>query len=203
MALSLRVCTTILLVALSVPGVCRAQSKNKPPDVRPSPIAGEVHGTPVRKTPALTDDDIALLAPRPAANPAEAPKAEAAVEPATKAPAEAPKAEAAAEPATRAPAEAPQDPEKRKAEIAALEQQIKEKQRKIQLLMRMFVLDEEAFLKDPSGQSEEEETRAKRRFEQEELLQEGKEVARLRARLEQIVPPGAEKAPPAKGVAAN
>ena len=107
------------------------------------------------------------------------------------------------EPATRAPAEAPQDPEKRKAEIAALEQQIKEKQRKIQLLMRMFVLDEEAFLKDPSGQSEEEETRAKRRFEQEELLQEGKEVARLRARLEQIVPPGAEKAPPAKGVAAN
>lgn len=186
MALSLRVCTTILLAALSMPGVCRAQSKNKPPDVRPSPIAGEVHGTPVRKTPALTDDDIALLAPRPAANPAEAPKAEAAVEP-----------------ATRAPAEAPQDPEKRKAEIAALEQQIKEKQLKIQLLMRMFVLDEEAFLKDPSGQSEEEEARAKRRFEQEELLQEGKEVARLRARLEQIVPPGGEKAPPAKGVAAN
>ena len=40
--------------------------------------------------------------------------------------------------------------------------------------MRMFVLDEQAFLKDPSGQSEEEEARAKRRFEQEELLQEGK-----------------------------
>lgn len=186
MALSRRVFTTILLGAVSMPGVCRAQSKNKPPDVQPSSIADEVHGTQVKKTPALTDDDIALLAARPAANPVEALKPE-----------------AAAEPATREFAAAPQDPQKRKAEIAALEQQIKEKQLKIQLLMRMFVLDEEAFLKDPSGQSEEEEARAKRRFEQEELLQEGKEVARLRARLEQIVPPGDEKAAPAKGVAAN
>jgi len=186
MALSLRVFTTILLGAVSMPGVCRAQSKNKPPDVQPSSIAGEVHGTPVKKTPALTDDDIALLAPQPTANPAETPKAE-----------------TAAEPATKASPEAPQNPEERKAEIAALEQQIKEKQLKIQLLMRMFVLDEQAFLKDPSGQSEEEEARAKRRFEQEELLQEGKEVARLRARLEQIARPGGEKAAPAKGVAAN
>jgi hypothetical protein len=186
MTLSLRVNATILLTALSVPGVCRAQTRNKPPDVQPSSIAGEVHGTQVKKTPALTDDDIALLAARPAANPAETPKAE-----------------TAAEPATKASAEAAQDPDKRQMEIAALEQQIKEKQLKIQLLMRMFVLDEEAFLKDPSGQSEEEEARAKRRFEQEELLQEGKEVARLRARLEQIVPPGGEKATPAKSVAAN
>ena len=186
MALSLRVYATILLGTLSMPGVCRAQNKNKPPDVQPPPIAGEVHGTPVKKTPALTDDDIALLAPRPAANAAETPKTG-----------------AATEPAARESAAGPQDPEKRKAEIAALEQQIKEKQLKIQLLMRMFVLDEEAFLKDPSGQSEEEEARAKRRFEQEELLQEGKEIARLRARLEQIMPAGGEKATPAEGVAAN
>jgi hypothetical protein len=186
MALSLRVCAIILLTALSMPGICRAQSKNKPPDVRPSPIAGEVHGTPVKKTPALTDDDIALLAPRPAANPTGTPGAE-----------------TPAEAATREFAAVPQDPEKRKTEIAALQQQIKEKQLKIQLLMRMFVLDEQAFLKDPSGQYEEEEGRAKRRFEQEELLQAGKEIARLRARLEQTVPPGSEKAVPAKGVAAN
>jgi len=186
MALSLRVVTAVLLGAVSMPGACRAQSKNKPPDVQPSSIAGEVHGTQVKKTPALTDDGIALLAPRPAANPAETAKTD-----------------APGEPATKASAEVPQDPEKRKAEIAALEQQIKEKQLKIQLLMRMFVLDEEAFLKDPSGQSEEEEARAKRRFEQEELLQEGKEVARLRARLELIVAAGSEKAAPAKGVAAN
>ncbi len=186
MPLSLRVYAAVLLGILSLSGVCRAQNKNKPPDVQPSSIAGEVHGTPVKKTPALTDDDIALLAPRPAANPAETPKTD-----------------AAAESAAREPAADPQDPEKRKAEIAALEQQIKEKQLKIQLLMRMFVLDEEAFLKDPSGQSEEEEARAKRRFEQEELLQEGKEVARLRARLGQIAPPDGEKAAPAKGIAAN
>lgn len=186
MALSLRVFTTILLGVLSMPGVCRAQSKNKPPDGQPSSIAGEVHGTPVKKTPALTDDDIALLAPRAAANPAETPKAE-----------------TAAELGARESAATPQDPEKRQAEIAALEQQIKEKQLKIELLMRMFVLDEEAFLKDPSGQSEDEEARAKRRFEQDELLQEGKEIARLRARLEQIAPPGGEKAAPAKSVAAN
>jgi hypothetical protein len=186
MALSLRVCTTILLGVVSMPGVCQAQRKNKPRNAQPSAIAGEVHGTPVKKTPALTDDGIALLAPRPAANPAETPKAE-----------------TAAQPATKASAEAPQDPEKRKAEIAALEQQIKEKQLKIQLLMRMFVLDEQAFLNDPSGQSEEEEARAKRRFEQEELLQEGKEVARLRARLEQIAPPGSDKTVPVKGATAN
>ena len=186
MTLSLRVCTAVLLGVLSMPGACRAQSNAKPQDVPPSSIAGEVHGTPVKKTPALTDDDIALLAPRPAANPAETPKPE-----------------AAAEPATKATPEALQDPEKRQAEVAALQQQIKEKQRKIELLMRMFVLDEEAFLKDPSGQSEEEEARAKRKFEQDELLREGKEIAQLRARLEQIAPPGGEKAAPAKGVAAN
>jgi hypothetical protein len=186
MALSLRVVMAVLLGAVSMPGVCRAQSKNKPPDLLPSSIAGEVHGTQVKKTPALTDDDIALLAPHPAASPAETPKA----------------AEAA-EPATRESAADPQDPEKRKSEIAALEQQIKEKQLKIQLLMRMFVLDEEAFLRDPSGQSEEEEARAKRRYEQDELMKEGKDVARLRARLEQITPPGSEKTAPAKGATAN
>lgn len=186
MALSVRVVTAVLFGAVSMPGVCRAQSKTKPPDLQPSSIAGEVHGTQVKKTPALTDDGIALLAPRPAANPAETAKTE-----------------AAAGPATKSSAEAPQNPEERKAAIAALEQQIKDKQLKIQLLMRMFVLDEEAFLKDPSGQSEEEEARAKRRYEQEELLQQGKEVARLRARLEQIAPPGSEKAAPAKGLTAN
>ncbi len=186
MTLSLRVYTTILLGTLSVPGVCRAQNKSKPADVQPPPIAGAVHGTPVKKTPALTDDDIALLAPRPTANPAENQRTDAVVEPAAR--------ESAADSL---------GPEKGKAEVAALEQQIKEKQLKIQLLMRMFVLDEEAFLKDPSGQSEDEEARAKRRFEQEELLQEGKEVARLRARLEQLAPPSGEKAAPAKGVAAN
>jgi len=186
MTLSLRIGTTIVLGILSTPGVCRAQSKSKPPDAQPSSIDGEVHGTPVKKTPPLTDDDIALLAPRPATGTVGAPKTD-----------------AAAEPAAKESATATQEPEKRKAEIAALEQQIKEKQRRIQLLMRMFVIDEQAFLRDPSGQSEEDEARAKRQFEQEELLQEGKDIARLRARLAQVALPADEKPAPAKGVTAN
>ena len=64
--------------------------------------------------------------------------------------------------------------------------------------MRMFVPDEQAFLKDPSGQSEGQEARAKRKFEQEELLQKAKEIAQLRTRLDLIAPAGGEKAAPPK-----
>ena len=186
MALSLRVGAMIVLGMLGLPAVCRAQNKDKPRNVQTSSIAGEVHGTPIKKTPALTDDDIALLALRPAAKLPEASRTD-----------------SAAKTSTIEPGEAAQDPEKVRAEIATLEQQIKDKQRKIQLLMRMFVIDEQAFLKDPSGQSEEQEARAKRRYEQEELLQQGKDIARLRARLEQIAPPGSAKQAPVKSVAAN
>jgi len=82
--------------------------------------------------------------------------------------------------------------------MLALEHQIKEKQRRIELLMRMFVLDEQAFLMDPSGQSEDEEVRAKRKFEQEELLQQGKDIARLRTRLDLLTAASSEKAAPVK-----
>jgi len=186
LALFFRVGTAILLGTLSMPGACRAHSNTQSPDAQPSQIVGQVRGTPVKKTPLPTDDSIALLAPRTAANPAESLKRG-----------------TAAGPAAKESAELPQDPEKRKAEMAALEQQIKEQQRKIQLLMRMFVLDEQAFLKDPSGESEKDEVRAKRRFEQEELLQEGKEVALLRARLDLLAAASREKVTPAAGVLAN
>jgi type IV secretory pathway VirB10-like protein len=186
LALSFRVGTAILLGILSVPGVCRAQSQTQSPDAQRSPIADEVRGTPVKKTPAPTDDAIALLAPRPAANPAETLATD-----------------AAARPAAKETAEAPQDPEQRKVEMAALQQQIKEKQRRIQLLMRMFVLDEQTFLKDTSGNSENDEARAKRRFEQEELLREGKEVARLQARLDSLAAANSGKVAPPAGVLAN
>jgi len=177
MTLSPRLLTTILLGCLSLSGICQAQSKNKPPDAQLPYIDGEVKGTPVKRSPPRTNDGIALLAPRTAASSAESTKTES--------------------------AGAPQDPEKRKAEIASLEQQIKEKQKKIELLMRMFVVDEKAFLKDPSGQSEEEEARAKRKYEQDELLREGKEIAQLRARLGQIAPVAADKAIPATGATVN
>jgi hypothetical protein len=81
------------------------------------------------------------------------------------------KAEAATDPAAKESVGVPQDPENRKTEILALEHQVKEKRRQIELLMRIFVCDERAFLKDPSGQLEDDESRAKREFEQEELLE--------------------------------
>ena len=180
MALSPRLFTTILLACMSVCAVCRAQNKDKPPDAKLPSIDGEVKGTPVKRSPSRTDDDIALLAPRTAGDSAESVNMQ-----------------TAGGPAGKESAGVPQDPEKRKAEIASLEQQIKEKQKKIELLMRMFVVDEEAFLKDPSGQSEEQEARAKRKYEQDELLREGKEIAQLRTRLAQITPAGEEK--PASG----
>ena len=186
MALSFRIGIAVLLGILSVLSVCRAQSKTQSPEGQRSPIADEVQGTPVKITPPPTDDGIALLAPRPSANAVQTPKAD-----------------TAAAPATKGFGELPQDPEQRKAEMAALERQIKEKQRRIQLLMRMFVLDEQAFLKDPSGESEEDEARAKRRFEQEELLQEGKEVARLQARLDLLAAANGGKVTPTAGVLAN
>jgi hypothetical protein len=181
MILTLRIFTMILLGVLSVPGGSWAQTKNKPPDVKEPRIAAGTGGTLVKKPPVITDDDISLLAVRPPAKSAETLKAEAATDPAAK-----------------ESAGVPQDPENRKTEILVLEHQIKEKQRQIELLMRMFVPDEQAFLKDPSGQSEGEEARAKRKFEQEELLQKAKEIAQLRTRLDLIAPAGSEKAAPPK-----
>ena len=183
---SLRVFATISICALSVSGICRAQSKSKKPDAESAQTSTSMHGTPVKKAPVLTDDDIGLLVARQPANSLDTPKAA-----------------AAAEPPAKEPAAIPQDPEQRKAEIAALEQQIKEKQSKMQLLMRMFVIDEEAFLKDPTGDSENDDARAKRHFEQDELLREGRELGQLRARLDALQSASTEKSPPPKPVASN
>lgn len=181
MTLGLRVFSTILLGVLSLPGGSWAQTKNNPPDVKQSRGASGTGGTLVKKPPVMTEDEISLLATRPSAKSADSPKGE-----------------AGADPAGRESAEIPQDPEKRKAEIVALEHQIQEKRRRVELLMRMFVFDEHAFLMDPSGQSEEEEVRAKRKFEQEELLQQGKDIVRLQKRLDVLAPAGGEKTAPAK-----
>jgi len=179
---SLRVFAVISVCALSVSGICRAQSKNKKPDVEAAQTSTGLKGTPVKKAPVLTDDDIGLLLARQPASSADAAKPE---------------------PTAKDSPAIPQDPEQRKAEIAALQQAIKEKQSKMQLLMRMFVIDEEAFLKDPTGDSENEDARAKRHFEQDELLREGKEVSQLRARLDLLQSAPNEKSSPPKPVASN
>jgi hypothetical protein len=79
-----------------------------------------------------------------------------------------------------------EDATQKKAEIAALEKQIKEKQQKVELLMRLFVTDEQAFLKNPVSLSEDPVTRERLRYEQDELHWETAEVARLRARLDAL-----------------
>jgi len=179
---SLRVAALILGCALCVPGICRAQNKTKTQDVEATQTSTGMKGTPVKKAPVLTDDDIGLLVARQPASSTDAAKAD---------------------PAAKDSPAIPQDPEQRKAEIAALEQQIKEKQSKMHLLMQMFVIDEEAFLKDPTGGLENDDARAKRRFEQDELLREGKELGQLRARLDLLQSLNAEKSAPAKPVASN
>ncbi len=181
MSFTLRVFAMTLLGALSLPGGSWAQTKNRPPGVEESRIATGTGGTSVKKLPAITDDDISLLAVGAPAKSAETLKAD-------------PTTDAAA----KESAEVPQDPENRKTEILALEHQVKEKQQQIELLMRIFVCDEQAFLKDPSGQLEDDESRAKRKFEQDELLEKAKEIAQLRTRLNLIPPAGGEKTAPAE-----
>ena len=80
----------------------------------------------------------------------------------------------------------PTDPAQRKAEIASLEQRIKDKQRRVELLMRLFVTDEKSFVKDPLNPDEDAATQERRRYEQDELHRETAEVARLQARLNRL-----------------
>ena len=68
------------------------------------------------------------------------------------------------------------------AEIASVEQQIKDKQTRIVLLMRLFVDDERAFLNDPSNTNVDAAVAERRRYEQDELHWETAELARLKAR---------------------
>jgi len=181
---SLRVFTLFFVCALCAPGICRAQNKakDKPSAIEAAQTSTGMKGTPVKKAPVLTDDDIGLLVAREPGKSADGAKAD---------------------PAAKDSPAIQQDPEQRKAEIAALQQAIKEKQSKMQLLMRMFVIDEQAFLKDPTGDSENEDARAKRHFEQGELLREGKEIGQLRARLDVLQSAANEKASPPKPVASN
>jgi hypothetical protein len=72
------------------------------------------------------------------------------------------------------------------AEIIYLESQIQEKTERIYFLMRLFVTDERRFLNDPANQNVPEAVHDQRRYEQDELLWETAEVARLKHRLNEI-----------------
>ena len=75
---------------------------------------------------------------------------------------------------------------KKNEEIAAVENQIVEKQKRIALLMRLFVNDEPAFLIDPTNKDVDAAVRERRKYEQDELLFESAEIARLRAKAETL-----------------
>jgi hypothetical protein len=72
------------------------------------------------------------------------------------------------------------------AEIIYLESQIHEKTERIYFLMRLFVADERRFLNDPANQNIPETVHDERRYEQDELLWETAELARLKHRLNEI-----------------
>lgn len=112
----------------------------------------------------ITNDNIHLpivpRAPRPAAPPAPQPSPQAQTVP-------------------PAPVEDPAQT----AEIVSLQKQIKEKQKRIELLMHLFATDERGFMKSPTDAPDNTAEQARVRSEQEELRAETAACARLQARL--------------------
>jgi len=82
------------------------------------------------------------------------------------------------------PAPAAQDAAAKTAEIIALQKQIKDKQKHIELLMRLFATDERRFLLSPTDAQEDPATQARIRAEQEELRAESTACSRLQSRLD-------------------
>jgi hypothetical protein len=165
----LRVCFTGLVLLLSVPTVFRAQSKTPRPDDTSTRAADGAGGTWIKKAPVTTDDDIAKLTVRKNSKPEEVLVAKRVEAPVV-------------------------DRDKAQAEIVAVRQELKDKQRKLELLMKMFVTDEQTFIRNPSGQYGDDDLSMKRRYEQEELRKQAAEIGQLRARLDALTKIVEEKA---------
>jgi len=93
----------------------------------------------------------------------------------------------------KTPATPPEDPENKAAEIAALRKQIKDKQKRIELLMHLFVTDERKFVQSPTDAQTDPGIEARVRAEQEELRAESAACALLQTRLDALL--GASGAP--------
>jgi hypothetical protein len=172
-----RAFATIVVGFVGLAGICCGQSTPQVTEVKQPVRANELSGTKVKKTPVKTTDDISLLeTDRPEKNPEVS--------------------KVSVEDAESGAPGVADSPEKLQAEMVAVQQQIKGKQKRVEFLMHMFVTDERAFLIDPGGQSADPDTAAKRRFEQEELHKETAEIAVLRAKLE-LLTLRAEKTPQA------
>lgn len=164
----LRVFSIVFAGVLGACGSGWAQSKDKPPVEKKPRHANVLEGTPVKRTPVTSDDSITRLAPNPRAG---------LVEPT------ATLANAAGGKESSAPAEGT---EKKAAEIASLERQIQDKQKKILLLMRLFVTDEQGFLRNPGDSQVDREIKERRQSEQEELHAETAGLAQLKAKLNEL-----------------
>ena len=140
----LRAFLMVLTVFLCLPGVFWAQTKKHKQLPSPPLTADGAGGTPAKKAPVATDDDIAKLTVRKSGTVEETLVAK------------------SAEPLVA-------DPEKAKAEIVTLRQEINDKQRRVEWLMSLFVLEEQRFIRNPSGEFEDDDLQQKRRDEQEEL----------------------------------
>ncbi len=73
------------------------------------------------------------------------------------------------------------------AEITALQKQIQNKRKRIELLMHLFVTDERQFVQSPTESQQDSEARARVHNEQEELRAETAACARLQARLDAVL----------------
>jgi hypothetical protein len=163
MQLFLRIFLLCLLFFALLGGCAGVRAQSADTRASSDPKQGSATVTkPVRKTEqVVTDDSIALLAVR--RTPATA------------------VASAAADGKTNS--DWALDEAEKKTEETALQQQIKDKQKRIALLMRLFVDDEKAFVVDPANGNADPVVAERRRYEQDELRWETAEVGKLKARL--------------------
>lgn len=165
----LRVFLTILVATLCVPTAFWAQSKTPRPGDTSVREADGGGGTLIPKAPVTTDDDIAKLTAKKTSKPEATLVAKRVESPAV-------------------------DRDKAQVELVALRQEIQEKQRKLELLMKMFVADEQTFIRNPGGESGDDDLAMKRRYEQAELRKQAVEIGQLRERLDVLTKLAGEKA---------
>lgn len=148
----------LLAVLLPVPAHCQSSSTSNSSGQKPA----------TRQITVITNENIGLALVSHAAKPAS---------PTTPQPA----------PAEETPVSPPQDPAKKAAEIAALRKQIKDKQKRIELLMHLFATDERKFVQSPTDAQLDPDVEARVRAEQEELRAESAACAVLQARLDALL----------------
>lgn len=175
-----RVCFPIALLA-GVFGVCAVSRAQSPEKTAPTPTSAKKTGPqkPTRDTGwVTTNDPVSLLSVHEAARTVKAPETD---------------GDAGATPEGQGTSATDNDPAKKAAEIAAVEKQIQDKQKRIALLMRLFVNDERPFLNDPGNTHGDATAQDRRKYEQSELLYETAELAKLKTRLQELTAASGEK----------